>query len=116
MIQVAPNSRILVANEPVSFRSGLNGFCGICRTILGEDPLSGTYYVFTNKAKNSIRILLFDGDGLWLMTKVFAKGRLPQWPDSSGKTSVLDSRKLLLLIWRGDLAKASLPELWKKIS
>ena len=42
MLQLTPQSRILVATEPVDFRKGIDGLAAVCRRVLTEQPLSGT--------------------------------------------------------------------------
>jgi len=41
MLQLTPQSRILLATEPVDFRKGIDGLAAVCRQVLGDHPLSG---------------------------------------------------------------------------
>ena len=69
MLQLTPQSRIFVAIEPVDFRKGIDGLATVCRTVLGDNPLSGALYVFRNRAGTTLKILCYDGQGFWLFTK-----------------------------------------------
>ena len=80
MIQITPHMRILVAVEPVDFRKGVDGLGGVCRRILKSDPFSGTVFVFRNRPKTSIKILVYDGQGFWLCQKRLSKGCFKWWP------------------------------------
>ena len=60
MIQITPHMRILVALEPVDFRKGIDGLCRICRETLKSDPFCGTLFVFLNRQRTSLRILVHD--------------------------------------------------------
>jgi len=116
MIQISAGSRIYVANEPVSFVKGMYGLSAICRTILNLDPLSGSYFVFRNRSGDSVRILVFDGSGLWLCAKKFAKGRLGWWPQGKTPISEVEARELLVILWQGNAAQSAFPQLWKKVA
>ena len=41
MVQLTPQSRILLATEPVDFRKGMDGLAAVCRQVLGDSPLRG---------------------------------------------------------------------------
>ena len=49
MLQLTPQSRILLATQPVDFRQGLDGLAAVCRQVLGNNPLEGAIYVFRNR-------------------------------------------------------------------
>ena len=57
MIQLTPQMRILVAIEPVDFRSGIDGLCRVCRQVLLDDPFSGAVFVFRRRQGTAIKIL-----------------------------------------------------------
>ena len=80
MIQVTPQMRILVAVDPVDFRSGIDRLGGICRQRLKRDPLSGSVFVFTNRNRTAIRVLVYDGQGFWLCHKRLSRGKFRWWP------------------------------------
>ena len=60
MVQLTPQSRILLATEPVDFRKGIDGLAAVCRKVLGEQPLSGAIFVFRNRAATAIKLLFYD--------------------------------------------------------
>jgi transposase len=116
MLQLSPTARVFVANEPVSFVKGMYGLSAVCRNVLGHDPHSGAYFVFRNRGGDSVRILMFDGDGLWLSTKKFASGRIKGWPSGDGPVSQVGVRDLLVMLWHGNPMAAGFPGFWKKIA
>ena len=69
MIQVTPHMRVLVAVEPADFRKGIDGLAAVCRAVLQQDPFSGTVFVFGNRRRQAIKILVYDGQGFWLCQK-----------------------------------------------
>ncbi len=116
MIQVTPQMRILVAVEPVDFRCGIDGLSKICRTILKTDPFSGYVFVFRNKRKTSIKILVYDGQGYWICQKRLSEGRFNYWVENGNeKLKRLAAHELQLMIWNGDIKSVNVAPLWKTI-
>ena len=60
---------IFVASKPVDFRKSFDGLSGEVRNSLGKDPLDGSLFVFFNRRMDSVKMLLWDGDGYWLFSK-----------------------------------------------
>jgi len=114
MIAITPHMHILLAVCPVDFRKGIDSLAAVCRNILEADPFCGYLFVFTNRSKKSIKILVYDGQGFWLCTKRLSKGRFGWWPAVSySKSATLDAYQLQMLIWNGNPAGS--PPMWKKI-
>ena len=82
MIQLTPHMRILVAVEPVDFRKGIDGLRGVCRQFFKLDPIEGYIFVFCNRRKTAIKILIYDGQGFWLCHKRLSTGRFGWWPSA----------------------------------
>ena len=116
MIQITPQMRILLAVEPVDFRKGIDGLAMVCRDILKSDPFSGYVFVFMNRRKTAIKILMYDGQGFWMCQKRLSKGRFQWWP-ANGNTYArsLAVHELQLLIWNGNPCEAQVAPLWKPI-
>jgi transposase len=103
MIQITPHMRILVAVEPVDFRKGIDGLVAVCRHKLQSDPFSGTLFVFLNKNRQALRVLVYDGQGFWLCHKRLSKGRFA-WNFRSCDESTRDlaAGQLQQLLWNGE--------------
>lgn len=65
---------IFVASQPVDFRKTFNGLSGEVRNSLEMDPLDGSLFVFFNRRMDSVKMLLWDGDGFWLFAKKLEAG------------------------------------------
>lgn len=79
MIAAGPATRVFVALEPTDMRKGYDGLYGLVANHLGEDPRSGHLFVFTNRQRTRLKILYWDGSGLWICGKRLEKGRFT-WP------------------------------------
>jgi transposase len=115
MLQISPANRVYVVHESISFNLGFKGMIGFCRNILGVEPMTGEYFVFRSKTKKQVRILTYDGDGWWLATKVFSKGRIHDWLTGDGRYQQLPARDLMVLLWRGSIKQVQFPDFWKRI-
>jgi transposase len=120
MIQLTPQMRILVAVEAVDFRRGIDGLSRVCRQVMGADPFSGWVFVFRNRRRTAIKILVYDGQGFWLCCKRLSKGKFSWWPNKgngneNGKVSSLAAHDLQLLIWNGNPEGAQVAPMWKQV-
>jgi IS66 Orf2 like protein len=68
MLQLTPQSRIFLAVHPVDFRKGIDGLAALCRHTLQENPLGGAVYVFRHRTGTTLKLLAYDGQGVWLCT------------------------------------------------
>lgn len=117
MIQISPQMRILAAMEPVDFRKEIDGLCRLCRQELHSDPFSGAIFVFCNRRRTALRILVYDGQGYWLCHKRLSAGHF-RWlgrADASKVTS-LAAFELHVLLWNGDLTRLDVPAPWRDVS
>ena len=74
MIQLTPQMRLLLAVEPVDFRKGIDGLVQVCRQRLNLDPMAGALFVFSNRRRRALKILMYDGQGFWLCQKRLSQG------------------------------------------
>ena len=96
MLQLTPQSRIFLAMHPVDFRKGIDGLAVVCRQVLGENPLEGAIYVFRNRAGTALKLLLYDGQGYWLLMKRLSQGRFTWWPTTADARVPLAARELII--------------------
>ena len=58
-------------------RKGFEGLFGLVRNHLSCEPLSGHLFLFCNGQRNRLKVLVWDGSGLWVCAKRLEKGVLP---------------------------------------
>ena len=73
MLSFTGSLKVFVATEPADLRKSFTGLYAL------TDPTSGALFVFTNRRRNRVKVLYFDGTGLWVMTKRLEKGTF-SWP------------------------------------
>ena len=112
MLGLGLATRIYLSAEPVDMRKGFEGLYGLVRDALGQDPLSGHLFLFTNRSRSRIKALFWDGSGLWVCAKRLEKGRF-RWPASAGGASVrMRPEELTMLLSGLDLAQAKPRRNW----
>lgn len=74
MLLGSSRARVFIYEEPCDMRKSFSGLCGIVRSSLGGDPLSGHYYFFLNKRCNYTKILSWDGTGYCIWSKKLPQG------------------------------------------
>ena len=122
MIQITPQMRVLVAVEPVDGRKGIDSLAAVCRQRLEADPFSGTVFVFRCRRGDSIKVLVYDGQGFWLAQKRLSKGRfqmrfklLRQWWPSGAAGRQLEAHQALLLLAAGNPDTPAAP-VWRSVA
>ena len=114
MLQIVPQMRIFAAREPVDFRRGIDGLAAEVRRLLDADPFSGGVFLFRNRSRNALKILVYDGSGFWLCHKRLSRGKLKWWPDEASSRHV-SAQDLQVLLWNGDPSKAGCAPQWRRV-
>ena len=97
MIHLTSQTQVMIATKPVDFRKGIDGLAGLCEHILRQNPRSGTLFVFVSRDATKIRILVYEGNGFWLMTKRLSSGRFT-WPKAGEAISNIEACELRNLL------------------
>jgi len=101
MLSFTGSLRVFLALEPCDMRKGFDGLSGMVATKLKEDLQSGALFVFTNRSHTRLKIIYWDGTGLWLLTKRLEKGTF-SWPkDTDGKTKLALRPEALAMLTDG---------------
>jgi transposase len=101
--------RIFVAVAPVDMRKSFNGLWAAVAEQLHEDPKSGAVFAFINKERTRLKLLYWDGTGVWVLAKRLEQGRF-SWPAPSGGGAklALTPEALALLVGGIELRHGSL--------
>jgi transposase len=115
MIQITAHMRILVAVEPIDFRAGIDALVGACAQRLCADAFSGALFVFGNRARTAIKILVYDGQGFWLCQKRLSSGRFGFWPQASTPARALEPCELTALLAGADPMCVHAAPAWRRL-
>jgi transposase len=115
MIGLGLATKVYVAVGATDLRKGFEGLFGLVRDRLQVDPLSGYLFVFCNAGRTRLKVLYWDGSGLWVCAKRLEKGRF-SWPmvgDESGKVR-LSQEQFALLVGGIDLKQTRSKDWYRK--
>ncbi len=87
MLGIGAATRVFLAAGATDMRKGFDGLFGLVRDRLLEDPLSGHVYGFANRQRTRVKLLYWDGSGLWVCAKRLEKGRF-RWPEAGAEPSL----------------------------
>jgi transposase len=116
MFGLGPATRIYLGVDAIDMRKGFNGLYGLVRDRLGQDPLSGHLFLFTNRSRTRIKALVWDGSGLWICAKRLEKGRFA-WPSTPEAGSIMMRPEELAMLINGlDFTQAQARKNWLRRS
>ena len=106
MFGLGPATKVYLAVGATDLRKGFEGLYGLARDGLGLEPLSGHLALFCNRERTRLKILFWDGNGLWICAKRLERGRF-SWPSAAGPSArvTLSPEEFALLIGGIDLSQ-----------
>ena len=130
MIQLGGATKIYLAAGATDMRKSFDTLCGVVRCWHGKnaaaggieqtqvDPISGHLFVFCNRRRDRIKVLYFDGTGLWVCAKRLERGSF-SWPASNEKDAgadrhIISQHELALLLGGVDLSRTAKRRWWRK--
>lgn len=110
MLTLSASVRVFLATRAVDFRKSHDGLFGVVTGVLKKDPRSGHLFVFFNKRRDRIKILVHDGSGLWLFYKRLEHGVFESVAhlDAHGEVLEIDMVRLQMLLQGIDLRKSKI--------
>jgi transposase len=103
--------KIYLAVEPVDMRKAFNGLWTIAEQKLREDPRQGAVFVFVNKDRDRLKMLYWDGTGVWIFAKRLEQGRFT-WPVGSDGTKLSLQPEALAMLMAGIDLKDGCRKAW----
>ena len=82
MLGIGRATRIYLAPGATDMRKGYEGLYGLVRDRLQCEPLSGHVFLFCNARRNRLKLIYWDGTGLWVCGKRLQKGCF-RWPEAN---------------------------------
>jgi transposase len=113
MLSFAGSLRILIALEPCDMRAGFERLQGLVSEKLKEDVKSGALFVFSNRRHTRLKIIYWDGTGLWILTKRLERGGF-SWPRAAedGKLKMVLAPEAFVMLTDGIDMHGAKPRGW----
>ena len=92
--------KIYLAVAPVDMRKQFNGLWTQASNVLKTDPRDGAVFAFANKKRDRVKLLYWDGTGLWLLAKRLEKGRFT-WPSGGDAAKLSLTPEALTMLLAG---------------
>ena len=115
MIVVPRAVRVYVATTPVSLRKSFEGLSNEVRAVLSRDPLSGHVFVFLNRRRNQVKLLVWTRGGYTVVHKRLERGKFlfASQMTSDARSVELDVHELSMLLEGIDVARARTSARWE---
>jgi transposase len=99
MVSFSSTLRYFLYRPPTDMRKGIDSLSGLVRGAMGGDPLSGEVFIFINRRRNQMKLLVWDRTGFVLFHKRLERGtfELPGSPEA-GASVVLGWEELVMIL------------------
>lgn len=111
MITLAGRARIWLATGTTDLRRGFNGLHALIAGQLGQPPLNGDLYLFSNRRRDLLKVFFFDSGGIWVCAKRLEAGTF-RWPQPGQRLVSLTPAELALLLSGIDLRQTRRRAWW----
>jgi len=101
VLHLSSSCQYFLYRQPVNLRKSFDGLAGIVQNELKADPLGGSIFIFLNRRRNQVKLLLWEGDGFSLYHKRLEKGSYELPAGSTEQPAVTIEADQLLLLLKG---------------
>ena len=86
MIGLTQHNRYQLYRKAVDMRKGFDGLSGLVRNEMERDPMDGEVYIFINKRRDKMKLLVWEPGGFMLYYKRLEQGtfELPRADEDQG--------------------------------
>ena len=114
MILLPRSVRIYVAREPANLRKSFEGLSNEVRHVLSADPLSGHLFVFINRRRTQMKMLLWTRGGYTIVHKRLERGRFkfPEQLTADATHVAIDAHELAMLLEGLEVARERHARRW----
>jgi len=114
VILIPQSVRIYVATAPANLRKSFEGLSNEVRTVLVADPLSGHVFLFLNRTRTQVKMLVWTRGGFTIVHKRLERGRFtfPARVTAEAARVEIDAHELAMLLEGLDLATVRAAVRW----
>ncbi len=106
---------IYIKSGSTDMRKQINGLTIQVQEVMEKDPFSGALFMFCNRKRNLLKIIIWERNGFWLFLKRLEKDKFP-WPESRKQVEEIKREELGMLLDGIDFFKAHKPLNYTKVS
>lgn len=114
MLNGWPAGGVWLSTQPTDMRKSFDGLSALVRNHLGDDPLSGRWFVFINRKRTILKILGFEAGGFWVWGKRLDEGLYASWGSPGVRKTALSRTELLALLDGLDMKVVRRRKRWVK--
>lgn len=118
MVHLSSSCRYFLYLGATDMRKGFDSLCGIVTSGLKLDALSGSIFIFMNRRRNQLKLLLWEGDGFSLYYKRLEKGtfEMPKCATDQSACLRVTAQQLQFVLQGVSLQKVHLRKRYKKVA
>ena len=94
MLNIPSDAKLFLYQTPMSMRKSFEGLSATVEQVFPGELLSGSFFIFLNRKRDHMKVLLWDGDGFIIWYKRLEKGRFTSW----NHKTILDRRAFFMLL------------------
>jgi transposase len=99
---------IWLAIDPIDMRTGADGLPLYVQQALGRAPCNGTAYVFSNRRRTRLKVVCWDGTGVWMCLRRLHHGQFI-WPQAADTCWQVSAEQWQWLVMGVDWQRLSAP-------
>lgn len=107
--------KVYVATAPCNLRKSFDGLSNEVREALGKDPLCGHVFVFLNRRKTQVKLVLWTRGGFTIVHKRLERGTFtfPAQVAEGARSVEVDVHELSMLLEGIDVTRARASRRWE---
>lgn len=102
VVSVPSRARVFLAHHATDMRKSFDGLCNLVEHVFHLDPFGNAVFVFFNRRRTHVKLLVWDDNGFWLCAKRLERGTFEHWrPQSDAATHIEIDRAHMLMLLEG---------------
>ncbi len=99
MIGLSSTLRYYLYRHPTDMRKSFTGLAGLVINEMAGDPLQGDAYIFINKRRTMVKVLVWDRTGFVIYYKKLSSGtfEIPSWEKNTSSVEIEIPTLLMML-------------------
>lgn len=114
MLLLPRSVKVYVANQPVRLNRSFDGLSALARDVMRRNPLSGHVFVFFNRRRTMVKLLVWTRGGFTIVHKRLERGTFARLSNVDAQTHTeVDIHELTMMLEGVELATAKVSKRWE---